>query len=384
MGLLPTPETLDGFLSDTPHDKRLRRIRDLLGNHRAYADHWLTFWNDLLRNDYQGPGYIDGGRKQITAWLYRSLAANVSYDAFVRELISPTAESEGFIRGITWRGNVNASQSTELQFSQNVSQVSLGVNMKCASCHDSFIDDWKLADAYGMAAVTAERPLEIFRCDKPTGQMAQAAFLFPEVGQIDPASPRPQRLRQMAALMTHQDNGRLARTIVNRLWHRLMGRGIVHPVDVMGNRPWSEDLLDYLAVDLVDHRYDVKHTLELIVTSRAYQSEAVATAESSSSEPFRFRGPLARRMTAEQFVDAVWKITATAPTAAVAKVTFPEPAAASGSEQADDETFIRASLVPADPLLRSLGRPNREQVVSTRPEQLTTLQALELSNGPST
>lgn len=58
----------------------------------AYADHWLTFWNDLLRNDYQGTGYIDGGRKQITRWLYRSLLDNKPSDQFVRELISPSAE----------------------------------------------------------------------------------------------------------------------------------------------------------------------------------------------------------------------------------------------------------------------------------------------------
>jgi hypothetical protein len=43
--------------------------------------------------------------------------------------------------------------------------------------------------------------------------------------------------------------------------------------------------------------------------------------------------------------------------------------------------LIRASLVNADALMRSLGRPNREQVVTTRPDQLTTLQALDLSNG---
>ena len=46
-----------------------------------------------------------------------------------------------------------------------------------------------------------------------------------------------------------------------------------------------------------------------------------------------------------------------------------------------ERRLIRASLVNADPLMRSLGRPNREQVVTTRPDQLTTLQALDLSNG---
>src|SRR4029453_10396323 len=100
---------------------------------------------------------------------------------FTRELIQPTAESEGFIKGIKWRGNVNASQVVELQFSQNITQVFLGVNMKCASCHDSFIDNWKLDDAYGLAANIADAPLNVHRCDKPTGATAKAKFLFPEL-----------------------------------------------------------------------------------------------------------------------------------------------------------------------------------------------------------
>ena len=135
-----------------------------------------------MRNDYAGTGYIDGGRKQITAWLYRALFDNVPYDRFVRELISPQAESEGFIKGIKWRGRVNASQVREIQFSQNVSQVFFGINMKCASCHDSFIDRWKLTDAYGLAAVIADEPLEMARCDKPTGKIAAAEVSLARAG----------------------------------------------------------------------------------------------------------------------------------------------------------------------------------------------------------
>src|SRR5258707_31143 len=78
-------------------------------------------------------------------------------------------------------------------------------------------------------------------------------FLWPELGTIDPALPKAKRLERLAALVTHPDNGRFARTIVNRLWQRLLGRGIVRPVDIMANRPWDEDLLDYLAGYLVDH-----------------------------------------------------------------------------------------------------------------------------------
>jgi hypothetical protein len=118
------------------------------------------------------------------------------FDQFVRELISPSKESEGFIYGITWRGNVNASQKREVQFAQNVSQVFLGMNMKCASCHDSFIDRWTLAETYGLAAIYSEQPLELYRCDKPTGKVATTRFLWPELGDIDANQPRAERLER--------------------------------------------------------------------------------------------------------------------------------------------------------------------------------------------
>jgi hypothetical protein len=324
-----------------------------------------------------GTGYIDGGRKQISGWLYRALVENKPFDKFVRELISPSAEAEGFIRGIQWRGNVNASQKRELQFAQNVSQVFLGINMKCASCHDSFIDRWTLAETYGLAAICADGPLDAYRCDKPTGQTVAAAWMFPELGQIDANAPREERLRQLAELMTDRENGRFTRTIANRLWHRLMGRGIVHPVDAMQTEPWSADLLDYLAVHLVDSDYDLKSTLRLIATSQAYQSQTVALDAEPASGAFVYRGPVAKRMTAEQFVDALWQLTGTAPH---------EPHKSVAEFLTPDEriggTSYRASLVASDLLMRSLGRPNREQAVTDRPSMLTTLQALDLSNSP--
>jgi hypothetical protein len=377
IGLLPDPVEVDDFLRDNAPDKRTKLARKVLAERRPYAEHWLTFWNDLLRNDYAGTGYIDGGRKQISAWLYKSLLDNKPYNQFVRELINPTPESEGFIRGIQWRGNVNASQVREIQFSQNVSQVFFGINMKCASCHDSFIDHWKLADAYSLAAVVAEQPLKIHRCDKDTGKIAAPGFLWPELGTIDAKLPAKQRLEQLAKLVTHPDNGRFTRTIANRLWQRLMGRGLVHPVDMMGNRPWNEDLLDYLAVYLADNGYDLKKLMEHIVTSRAYQARTARVAKEISTEDYVFRGSEVKRMTAEQFLDTIWQITGTAPARADAPVKLPafEPGVPKGRQ------FIRAALVRSDPLMRALGRPNREQVVTTRPDVLTTLQALDLSNG---
>lgn len=314
IGVLPTPEEQIRFGQSKDPQKREKLIRELLGRNVDYAEHWLSFWNDLLRNDYTGTGFITGGRKQITKWLYNALVSNKPYDQFAKELIAPpTAESVGFSEGIRWRGEVSAGQTVEIQFAQSVGQAFLGINLKCASCHDSFIDRWKLEDAYGLAAIFSETPLEIHRCDKAIGKKAKASWLFPELGNIDAKASKKERLEQLARLLTDRENGRFSRTIVNRFWHRLMGRGIVHPVDAMESEPSNAQLLDFLANDLVEHGYDLKRTLYLIATSNAYQAEISSHKEKDASPMESLKRPLVKRMTAEQFLDSIWQITGTAP-----------------------------------------------------------------------
>lgn len=308
IGLLPQPEELDEFIADPRTDKRKRLVKRLLADNSGYAQHWLTFWNDLLRNDYKGTGYIDEGRKQITDWLYTALADNLPFDRFVAQLINPTPESEGFVKGIIWRGVVNASQTPEMQTAQNISQVFMGVNLKCASCHDSFINDWSLADAYGLASIYAEKELEMVQCDKPTGKTAMMKFLYPELGSVNAKAPKAERLKNLAEIMTDKQNGRLTRTIVNRLWARLMGRGLVEPLDDMEQPAWNPELLDWLAADLVENGYDLKKTIARILTSQAYQLASVPATELTADDQV-FRGPLVRRLSAEQFQDALSELT---------------------------------------------------------------------------
>jgi hypothetical protein len=314
VGLLPPVDELEAFVADRSADKREKLVWRLLNDEKRYAEHWLTFWNDLLRNDYKGTGYIDGGRKQITPWLYNALMTNVPFDRFVTELVTGANGSEGFIKGIVWRGVVNAAQTPQMQAAQNVSQVFMGANLKCASCHDSFVSHWKLEDSYGLASVYADGPLEMERCGTPLGKHAQMKFLYPQLGSIDASAPKERRLARLAEMITSPQNGRLARTVVNRLWRQFLGRGLVEPVDEMDSEAWSADVLDWLAVDLAEtNQWDLKKTMARIVTSKAYQMAMVPLAE-GAQDKFVFRGPLARRLTAEQFVDALWAIT-DAPTA---------------------------------------------------------------------
>jgi mono/diheme cytochrome c family protein len=407
IGLPPSPDQVTAFVDDRRVDKLDRLVAALLADRERYAEHWLSFWNDALRNDYRGTGYIDGGRRQITAWLYAALANNLPYDEFVAQLVNPGRGAEGFTKGIVWRGVVNASQTPPMQAAQNISQVFMGVNLKCASCHDSFINDWQLADAYGLASIYADGPLEMVECDRPTGKTSPTRFIYAELGKIDPAAPRAARLAQLASVITGPKNGRLSRTVVNRLWARFLGRGLVEPLDDMEQASWHPALLDWLAEDLVANGYDLKKTMARILTSRAYRLAAVDVPD--QVEQFVFRGPAIRRMSAEQFADSLSAVTgvwaekplgdfdyiaaglADTPDTSKTSATSTTPKTASAAKTAKALTTphtskgyvvgTRAAMITADPLMVALGRPNREQVTTSRAAAATTLQALELANG---
>ncbi len=305
VGLLPDATSVEYFVKDPDPQKRDHLIRRLLEEDEDYALHWLSFWNDLLRNDYSGTGFITNGRKQISGWLYQALYENMPYDTFVHQLIDPSAASEGFIQGIKWRGAVNASQSIELQAAQNISQSLLGINLKCASCHNSFVNNVTLQQAYDFAQVFVDSTIELYRCDKPTGRYAKPSFLYPELGPVVGDSVAD-RLASLAEVIVQPDNGRLYRTVVNRYWDKLLGRGLIAPVDEMDNPAWSQALLDWLTADFRDQGYDLKQLLYQITSSETYQLEVEAYPDPYllRSPRFVFKGPVAKRLTAEQMADA--------------------------------------------------------------------------------
>jgi hypothetical protein len=374
-GLLPPPEELEPFLADRSPDKRSALVDRLLTGNDRYAEHWISFWNDLLRND-EGVSYFSetASRKSITSWLLPALRSNVPYDGFAEKLLNPVApeDPDGFLVGVNWRGVVSASQTPAMQAAQNTAQIFLGINLKCNSCHDSFISKWKLKDAYALASFfSADARLRLYRCDVEQDQYADPAFLFPELNRVPASGSLSDRRATAAAIFTDRRNGRMPRTIVNRLWHRLLGRGIVENPDEMDGEPWSPPLLDWLASDFVDQGYDLKHLLASIVSSRAYQMRAVPRA-GEQPRGYVFDGPEIRRLTAEQFADAIGAITGDW------NVYQPPAAAAQGPPP---ERYTREWRTAASSLTRAMGRPIRDQVFSTRDSLGTTLQALELVNG---
>ena len=368
-GLLPSPEAVHGFLDDTNPDKRDRLLRTLLADNQRYAEHWISFWNDLLRNEDGVTYYSEtASRKSITTWLRAALESNLPYDRFVAKLLNPQSpgDPDGFLTGVNWRGETSAAVTPWMQASQNSAQVFLGVNLKCNACHDSFISHWKLKDAYALASYfSPEARLQLFRCDRPLNQFATPGFLYPALSRVPSSEALEARRATIAAIFTDARNGRLARTAVNRIWQRLLGYGIVGNPDDMDGKPWNPALLDWLAADFVDSGYDLKHLILTIMSSRPYQLPAVTRQGEPPARGYVFAGPEVRRLTAEEFTDAIGSVTGEW----------------SVLEQRDGGIHARAWRMPATNLTRGLGRPIRDQVTSIRVSASTTLQALELVNG---
>ncbi len=365
-GLVPSPEQLAEFTTDRGSDKRARLVRQLLAHRDNYAGHWFTFWNDLLRNE-DSFGTYGGDRKSISKWLEGSLQANLPGNQFLGQLLNPTRpeDPDGFLTGVNWRGDSSASQMPWIQAAANSAQIFLGINLKCNACHDSFISKWKLKDAYGLAAYYSPDPkLELVRCDAKTGEVTGPQFLYPSLNRPSGESLQ-ERHAAAAEMFLDPKNGRTPRTIVNRYWAQLMGRGIVEPRDDMDGEPWSPEVLDWLAAELVARNWDFQWLIETIVASSAYQLPAVA--EPAPAKGFVFRGPQVRRVTAEQLIDSL------------SAITGEWPVLERGNQK--QARYVREAHRPASPLSLALGRPFRDQVITERATDATTLQMLELVNG---
>src|SRR5260370_12624789 len=116
---MPIREQLAAFAEWSEPGKRDGLVKALLANNTNYSEHWITFWNDLLRNE-EGVNYA-GTRRSITQWLLKSLQENQPYNEFVAQLLNPEGASapDGFLLGVNWRGDVNASQTPVMQAAQN-------------------------------------------------------------------------------------------------------------------------------------------------------------------------------------------------------------------------------------------------------------------------
>lgn len=316
IGTLPKPDEVRVFLADTRADKRRRAI-DVVLALDEYADYWTLQWADvlLLNRDKLG----DRGAFEFHRWLREQFARNRPYNEWVRELIVASGRSDE-------HGPVNFYRAvrTPEQLAEAVSQAFLGVRVQCAQCHHHPFEKWSQSDFYGMAGffnglerkpvrATAETKVElVYHAGYRETRMPLTDVLVPTraLGVADAVSIGHDPRVHLADWLTAPSNPWFARLVANRLWKHFLGRGLVEPEDDLRstNPATNEPLLDWLAQQVVENRYDLKAVMRLILNSRAYQLTADPN-DTNRDDEQNFSHHYVRRIPAEVLLDAISEVT---------------------------------------------------------------------------
>ncbi len=329
VGVPPTSAEVREFLKDTSSRKRATLIERLLDDER-YADHWISFWLDLLA---ENPTLINQSLNSTGPFrwfLYDALRDNKPLDRLVTELVLMRGSPyEGGSAGFELAGENDAPLAAKGHI---VASAFLGIELQCARCHDSPYHSTTQRDLYPLAAMLGRKSMTVpdtsrvpdaffekksreslIRVTLKPSEPVAAMWPFADATGIEDGddldrlmhNPDDSRER-LAALITAPENRRFPRVIVNRLWQRLIGAGFVEPVhDWEGKQASHPKLLDWLAHQLITRDYDHKHVMRLILTSETYQREATGHNRDVAAERRFFNAPDRRRLTAEQIVDSL-------------------------------------------------------------------------------
>ena len=374
--MIPTIDQLTKFLDDPSPDKRDMLIDALLARNDDYAANFTPFFDEAIASS---PFETQGGVRShgnYEPWIIDSLKTNRPYDVMVAQLIDPTEPGYQKHNSVVVLGKttqvgyiINDTPKDTLQSAANFGGFFLGTAMKCASCHSNFTnDEWPQTRFTAFASMFGDADLELVRCEKPSGKFIAAHYPFdlPAMPTTLPSDIN-QRLHMVARLTTDPANPRFAKTAVNRLWRRYLGLGLFEPIDDyrLDTPAANPELLDWLAYDFVQHGYDLKHTIRLILESRTYQLKYDPKLEdhfdvAKTGEPRYWRSPSLRKLTAEQLLDSMRVAT---------------------SQRLDDKDRLYHRN-DSTSLTRDLGRPSsRNEIATARADDVAIVQSLELLNG---
>lgn len=327
VGVVPTEAEIRRFLDDASPNRRVTAIDRLLADPR-WADHWMGYWLDVLA---ENPNIINptlNNSGPFRWWIYESFLDDKPMDLFVTELV----RMEGSERFGGPAGFATASQNDAPLAEKGaiVSTAFLGVEMKCARCHDAPAHVSKQEDLFQLAAMLNKGPLSVPTTSsvpkdklheggrKPLIQVTLAPgtevkpawpfarFCDESVARQLAADPDNTR-DQLAAAITAPQNTRFAEVMVNRVWQRLMGRGIVATVsDWEKSAATHPELLRWMGREFVRSGYSLKAVARTILNSHAYQRASVE--KLTETEPL-YVAPALRRFTAEQVVDGLFVAT---------------------------------------------------------------------------
>ncbi|WLD14178.1 DUF1549 and DUF1553 domain-containing protein [Planctellipticum variicoloris] len=373
-GRLPTLTETQTFLADVSPSKRSALIDQLLDS-EDFASYWSLKWADVLRSNSKKLKVA--GVHKFKRWIYESVRDDKPFDQFAKELL--TAQGSVFENPAAnyWRASRDPQDAVE-----TTSQLFLGVRIQCAKCHNHPFERWTQDNYYGIAAAftrvgrknTADPEDEVIfvqnagEVTQPrTGKQMKVHLLLQ--GDVDVAADQDRRV-VFAEWLTKPDNPFFARSLVNRMWGHLMGRGLVEPVDDFrdSNPASNGPLLEELARQFAANHFSQKWAIRTIMNSRTYQLSSRKNDFNKQDELYNSHATT-RLLTAEQLLDAICEVT-----------DIPEqfpgmPVGTRASELADPPTD--------NYFLKVFGQPQREMACQCERSTDSNLsQALQMINGP--
>ncbi len=333
-GRVPTPVERDWFMNQPVPDRR-RLLVDRLMNSPDFDLHQRNWLDEtLLPNQPYNDEFRD--------YLLTAVQGRRAWDTVFREIMK-AAVSDGQEKGA---GQFLRSRVRELDdLTNDTAILFFGVNISCAKCHDHpLVADWKQDHFYGMQAFfqrtyqtrktnsVAERPFGEVKFATVGGESKTAAFMFLTGEVVADRTPQMadeerKQLEERVRKLEHEDaeaeivvpefrprdelvelalrdtkDRFFAKNIVNRIWARLLGTGLVNPPDQMhsGNAPSHPQLLEWLTTDMVSHGYDLRRLIQGIVLSEAYGRSSEWSSGSEPPAPSTFALAQTRPLTPRQ------------------------------------------------------------------------------------
>ena len=260
--------------------------------------------------------------KTYYQWIKKQVADGVPWDQFVRAIITATGES--IENGPT---NFYALSQSPEDMTENVCQAFLGLSIGCAKCHNHPLEKWTNDQYYGMASLFARVKAKGWGGEGRDGDGRRTLYVAESGELVQPRTGKPQpptpldgqplafddpadRRVSLAKWLTAPDNPYFARSITNRVWANFFGVGLVEKVDDMRvSNPASNDALLAAAADyLVQHKFDLKALMRVILQSNAYQRTSRPLPGNHLDHRFYSRY-YPRRMMAEVLHDAIVQVT---------------------------------------------------------------------------
>ena len=319
-GLPPTVEQYHAFINNTDPGKREALVDRLIASDE-FSQVWTALWAEMVR--LMGGGYAPTGTDIKAAetyyqWIHEQMRANRPMNEFVADQIAATGSNLTDGPANLYTMLVHDVRFEPKEFAANLSQLTMGIQIQCAECHNHPFDRWTMDDYYGFVSfftsirrkLGAEpREMYIFndRSAAPAKHLVDSRPVPATVlGGESPVEDIPDKRQALAAWLAAPDNPHFSRNISNRVWAHFFNRGLVEPVDDMriSNPPTNGPLLDALAKKFADSNFNLRELVRDICNSRVYQLASQPN-ETNAGDARQFSRSRLRRLRADVLLDTI-------------------------------------------------------------------------------